>query len=99
MFKEGNQVRGADDVDGAADAIVVVGGDGERHKAAVAASGDQNFAAVEVGLVLDPIKQRIDVLVRTFAQHTVVGGEEGLAVAGRAAHVGEHQRDAHFVQE
>src|SRR5207249_8080111 len=45
----------------------------------------------------DPPEQRTDVLVGAVAQHPVVELREGLAVASRAADVGEDDRDPELV--
>ncbi len=51
------------------------------------------------GRVLQPVEQRADVLHRVLAQPAVVELGEGLAEAGRAAHVREQDRDAELVDQ
>ena len=99
VFEEGDQVGHADDGQSATDLVVVVGGDGPRHVSAVAAAGDHDLAGVEGWLRADPVEQRADVFVGLVAVHAVVAGEEGLAVSGGPADVGEDDCDAEFIEE
>ena len=68
MLEERDQVRWPDYIDGTADAVVVISRDGEGHKSAIAAAGDEHAIRVEIRLGLNPIEQEIDVFVRTFAK-------------------------------
>jgi len=74
MFEKGHQVRYADNVDRAANAIAVKGCDGQRHVAAVAAAGHANTGGIEFALRGDPVEQRVDVLVGVFAKEAIPKG-------------------------
>ena len=97
--EEAHEVGNADDVDRAGNALGEMHARGQAHVAAVASPGDEHARGVEFGLRGDPVEQCAEVLDRVFALHAVVEREEGLAVAGGAAHVGLHDGDAQLVDE
>ena len=97
VFQERDEVGDADDVDGAGEAVVVVGHRRQHHVAAIGAAIDHDAPIIEAVVGGDPIEQRADVAHAVFAQRAVVEGEEILAVAFRAAHVRRDHGDAEFV--
>ena len=99
VFEKGYEVRHADNVDRAANAIAVKGRDGQGHVTAVAASHHTDAGGVEPGLCGNPVKECIDVLVGVFAKEAVVQEGKGFAVAGGAADVRIDKRDSEFIQK
>ncbi len=99
VFEKGEEIRDADAVDAAAEALAEVDERGERHIAAVAATGHGHARGVERGIGGDAVEERADVLDGILALESVVEGEEGFAEAGRAADVGHDEGDAQLVEE
>ena len=99
VLEEGAEVRDADHVDAGADAFGVVDHRRQHHVAAVAAAHNAHAVGVEFGPAADPVEQGADVLHRVLAQQAVVQLQVGLAVTGRAAHVGHQHGHLHFVQK
>src|SRR5581483_5990035 len=97
VFEECDQIRWPYHIYRAADAIVVVGGDGEGHEAAVTSAGNQDLSGIKIGLRLNPIHQRVDVFVGSFAQKSVIELLKSFSVTCRAAHIGINDRHTQFV--
>ena len=99
VFEESDEVGHTNDIDRAADAVAIEGGDGESHVAAIAATSDGDAGGVKVGLSGDPVEECVDVLVGVFAFEAVVQECERLAVPRGTSDVGVDQGDAKFIEK
>ena len=99
VLQERREVGNPDDIEGAADPLVVGRGAGERHEATVAAAGDHDAVGVEIGPGGDPIEEGPDVADRILALERVVELHKRLPVAGRPTDVGIHKRHAELAHE
>src|SRR5260370_31579951 len=79
--------------------VMVRDGGGQGYVAAVTAAGDHDLVAVEVGIFLDPVQQRVNVFVGIVAMKAIVELQESLAVSGRAANVWINDGNAQFVEK
>src|SRR5258708_34083968 len=76
-----------------------MGGGGGGDVSAVTAAGDHDLVAIEVGIFLDPVQQRINVFVCVVAMEAIVELQESFAVSGRTANVGINDGNAQFVEK
>ena len=99
FFRKRDEVGDADDVDARLDPVVVGRLHGQRHETAVRSADHADASLVEIGLLGDPVEQGADVLDGALAEHAVVELQVGLAVARRAADVGQDQHHAQLVDQ
>src|SRR5439155_13336435 len=96
VFQERCQVRDADDVQGAANAVSIIPRYLKRHKPAVRTARHHYPGWVQFSPRRDPGEQARNVFVGIFALKAVVQFYERFAVTGRTAHVRKNDRAPHL---